>query len=315
MELNQKNSNDCSGVTCTSPLSLNVDNCQCECSTEGCANPNHILNSECECECPVGQPGSCPSGQVLLEDNCACGCTNTQSNCPDGATLNQDNCQCECPACTTPNYVHAQDSCQCECPHYTSGNCPGNQVLLSDNCGCGCRELEDSSNICSVDGQEWDSTDCQCKCTNVTECDSNKTFDHDSCTCECPVGQQGSCPGNQVLLADNCACGCSQASTECEDGASWDTELCSCTLINQTVSKGQTTFDLSGGDEYLHGTLTISDSGGSESHTITQLGSLIISDPGATRDFYNATISASPASASSQSDPHIKTFFDDSYQL
>ena len=61
--------------------------------------------------------------------------------------------------------------------------------------------------------------------------------------------------------------------------------------------------------------LTISDDTGSESHTITQLGSLIISAPGATRNFFSATISASPASASSQSDPHIKTFFDDSYQL
>ena len=313
MALNKRN--DCT-LNCVEPFVLNINKCECECPSEGCTNQNHVLNSNCECECPVGSSTPCSGGQVLLADNCECGCE--QQTCTDDAkTLNSDTCECECTNITNcdGNETFDHDSCTCECPYYTSGNCPGNQVLLIDNCQCGCRELEDNSNICDVDGQQWDSTNCQCKCTNVTECDGNETFDHDSCTCECPVGSSAPCSGGQVLLVDNCECGCSQSNPNCIDGETWDNDLCSCTLKNQDILKGQTEFNLSGGDEYLNGTLTISDEAGSESHSIIQLGSLIISAPGATRNFSDATISASPASASSQSDPHIKTFFGKSFEL
>tara|TARA_B100002019_G_scaffold203751_1_gene176706 strand:+ start:400 stop:1335 length:936 start_codon:yes stop_codon:yes gene_type:complete len=168
---------------------------------------------------------------------------------------------------------------------------------------------------CDDDAKTLNSDTCECECTHITDCGGNETFDHDSCTCECPVGSSAPCSGGQVLLVDNCECGCSQLNPQCIDGEIWDAELCSCTLINQNILKGQTEFNLSRGDEYLNGTLTISDGLGFESHSIIQLGSLIISEPGATRNFSDATISASPASASSQSDPHIKTFFGESFEL
>jgi hypothetical protein len=277
--------------------------------------------------------------------NCYCVCQGVlpqdfHTLCPaDNKTLNSETCQCECISQENCGSNERPDGeCGCECDIGASSNCPGNQVIVDPendgNCQCGC--IGDPK--CEGDAKTLDPTTCECKCISQDPCSENEKPDGD-CGCVCDVGNGDTCPENQVLISKGetgektCECGCPPGSQHCDGGQVllqkgtaececgckepqvWDDEESRCIVKNYNVTEGQTEFPIASDESYIGGTLNIKDDSGSDSYAITDIGSVIIDAPGATRNYVGATLGAQPFRASTQSDPHVRTFFNESYTL
>ena len=326
---------------------LNETTCQCDCISQETCGVDERPDGECGCSCDVGSPGSCSGNQVIIDPesdgNCQCGCAGDPTCEGDAKTLNETTCQCDCISQETCGSNERPDGeCGCECDTGNEDSCTGNQVLISvdsageQTCECGCpNECPTSSSGESLYSQNLQT--CECECINQIICTNNEIPDG-LCGCKCDVGNEDSCTGNQVLISvdsageQTCECGCPSGSEHCDGGQvllltgdncecgcnepqTWDNDTKTCVLTEYDVTEGQTEFPIASDQSYIGGTLTITDDTSSDSYVITDIGSVIIGAPGATRNYPSATLDAGPSQASTQSDPHIRTFFNNSYTL
>ena len=94
-------------------------------------------------------------------------------------------------------------------------------------------------NLCS-DWEELDESTCHCRCKNVEQCLSPRTFNYFSCQCELPSntkcyegGALKSCPPLKVLNAETCTCVCpSEQKILCSNLETFNENTCSCQCKN-----------------------------------------------------------------------------------
>jgi hypothetical protein len=271
----------------------NVEECLCQCSVHECPH-NRVLNeSTCLCECGSPATYDCHDGQIVIDHEghtCMCGCPDGQAatcNSIDGTTWNDTNCECECPydsSCATGAISKFEGGeCKCVCDA-TALHCDSSQVAILDQdqgCKCACDPTAESS--CTGDNNFWN--DHACICETCSQLSSNVTAGDTSCS----VADESTFEGAVSATFEP---GTSNSETLEFDGV-WEIGGRGSdekSLIENTKSKTSSWTRSAGG-------LTFKD--GQAFQYDHPSGSKVVPNFPAT----------------SQSDPHIKTFFDDSYQL
>jgi hypothetical protein len=268
--------------------------CLCQCNATECPH-NRVLNeSTCLCECGSPANYNCHDGQIVIDNEghtCMCGCPEGQEdtcNNIDGTSWNNTNCECECSqnsTCATGAITKLEGGeCKCVCDA-TALHCDSSHVAILDTeqgkCKCACDPA--AASACTGDTNFWNDHDCICE--TCSQLSGGVSVGDTSCS----VADESAFDGATSATFEP---GTDRTETLEFDGV-WviggpgSNEK---SLIENTESKTSSWKRSAGG-------LTFKD--GQQFQYNHPDGSTIV--PG--------------FPATSQSDPHIKTFFDDSYQL
>ena len=322
-------------LNCADYQILDPETCMCGCddtSRNNCINLTYTVN-------PQGD--STLANQVVWDgDTCSCNyndCTDVNPGIVDSCLANSDlqfwnggSCSCDCSPCGDESVIQDETTCACDqCKSAEDMNCSDGQIAIYDSdakkCECGCdAELETK---CTGESTKWVAGTCACICEggNCKAGQSNQLIEG-SCECKCKSHGDLGCGDHEVVVENidsGCTCECDPDDKKAclGDDKEYDSNVCSCIHPMVDLKEGQTVFDISIQEKDVGKNLHFKNPDDSTQialHKIIAVGSAVIAEPGLEEDVPSADVTIEIPTippASTQSDPHVKTFFGESYDL